>query len=133
MSLFVCFLKNGIAHCHLVKRIGLAVLLQAKLLFSSLFFFNQAAITSFKEQCGLPTVTKLKECIQTLATRLQSPEGTMGATMVLKSDYPYLEPIANLSESTRKVITAYETVSETNDPSSVDRAASGRLLLCLAF
>lgn len=42
----------------------------------------------------------------------------MGATMVLKGDYPYLEPIANISESTRKVITAYETVSGTNDPNS---------------
>lgn len=78
-------------------------------------------------------MTKLKECIQSLATRLQSPEGTMGATMVLKGDYPYLEPIANLSESTRKVITAYETVSETNDPNSVHTAAYGKLLLCLVF
>lgn len=55
----------------------------------------------------------------------------MGATMVLKGDYPYLEPIANLSESTRKVITAYETVSGTNDPNSVRTAAHGKLLLCL--
>lgn len=50
----------------------------------------------------------------------------MGATMVLKGDYPYLEPIANLSESTRKVITAYETVS-------VRTAEYGKLLLCLVF
>lgn len=68
-------------------------------------------------------MTKLKECIQSLATRLQSPEGTMGAAMVLKGDYPYLEAVANLSESTRKVITAYEAVSETNDPNGVHRAA----------
>lgn len=80
------------------------------------FFVNQTATTTFKEQCGLPTVAKLKECIQSLATRLQSPEGAMAATMVLKGDYPYLEATANLSESTRKVITAYETVSKTDDP-----------------
>lgn len=57
----------------------------------------------------------------------------MGATMVLKGDYPYLEPIANLSESTRKVITAYETVSGTNDPNGVRTAAHGKLLLCLVL
>ncbi len=71
-------------------------------------------ICSFKEQCGLPTVAKLKQCIQSLATRLQSPEGTMGATMVLKEGYPCLEPLVSLSEPTRKLLTAYDTVSETN-------------------
>lgn len=44
--------------------------------------------------------------------------------MVLKGDYPYLEATANLSESTRKVITAYDTVSETDGPKSRNRAAT---------
>lgn len=69
-------------------------------------------------------MAKLKECIQSLATRLQSPEGATAATMVLKGDYPYLEATANLSESTRKVITAYETVSETDGPKSGNGAAT---------
>ncbi|KAK2905649.1 inactive phospholipase C-like protein 1 isoform X1 [Channa argus] len=70
----------------------------------------QSTTASFKEQCGLPTVAKLKQCIQSLATRLQSPEGTLGATMVLKEGYPCLEPLVNLSEPTRKLLTAYDTM-----------------------
>lgn len=71
----------------------------------------QSATSSFKEQCGLPTVTKLKQCIQSLATRLQTPESAAGATMVLKEGYPFLEPLVNLAEVTRKLVTAYNTVS----------------------
>lgn len=52
----------------------------------------------------------------------------MAATMVLKSDYPCLEPTANLPEATRKVITAYEMVSETDGPKSGHRATT---LSCL--
>uniref|UniRef100_A0A3Q3KPX1 Phosphoinositide phospholipase C n=1 Tax=Monopterus albus TaxID=43700 RepID=A0A3Q3KPX1_MONAL len=70
----------------------------------------QSTTTSFIEQCGLPMVAKLKQCIQSLATRLQSPEGTMGATMVLKEGYPCLEPLVNLSEPTRKLLSAYDTM-----------------------
>nr|XP_043875058.1 inactive phospholipase C-like protein 1 [Solea senegalensis] len=70
----------------------------------------QSTTASFKEQCGLPTVAKLKQCIQSLATRLQSPEGSMGATMVLKEGYPCLEPLVNLSEITRKLLTAYDAM-----------------------
>uniref|UniRef100_A0A3B4GDG5 Phosphoinositide phospholipase C n=1 Tax=Pundamilia nyererei TaxID=303518 RepID=A0A3B4GDG5_9CICH len=71
---------------------------------------EDSTTASFKEQCGLPTVAKLKQCIQTLGTRLQSPEGTMGATMVLKDGYPCLEPLVGLSEPTRKLLAAYETM-----------------------
>ncbi|XP_067371662.1 inactive phospholipase C-like protein 1 isoform X2 [Channa argus] len=78
-------------------------------LFDETFEF-QSTTASFKEQCGLPTVAKLKQCIQSLATRLQSPEGTLGATMVLKEGYPCLEPLVNLSEPTRKLLTAYDTM-----------------------
>uniref|UniRef100_A0A3Q3VQU2 Phosphoinositide phospholipase C n=1 Tax=Mola mola TaxID=94237 RepID=A0A3Q3VQU2_MOLML len=70
----------------------------------------QSATSSFKEQCGLPAVAKLKQCIQSLTTRLQSPEGTMGANMVLKEGYPCLEPLVNLSEPTRKLLSAYDTM-----------------------
>uniref|UniRef100_A0A7N6BKJ7 Phosphoinositide phospholipase C n=1 Tax=Anabas testudineus TaxID=64144 RepID=A0A7N6BKJ7_ANATE len=71
---------------------------------------EDAQVASFKEQCGLPTVAKLKQCIESLATRLQSPESTLGATMVLKEGYPCLEPLVNLSEPTRKLLTAYNTM-----------------------
>uniref|UniRef100_A0A672GVH0 Phosphoinositide phospholipase C n=1 Tax=Salarias fasciatus TaxID=181472 RepID=A0A672GVH0_SALFA len=70
----------------------------------------QSTTASFKEQCGLPAVAKLKQCIQSLATRLQSPEGTMGAAMVLKDGYPCLEALVSLSEPTRKLLAAYDTM-----------------------
>lgn len=70
----------------------------------------QCTTASFKEQCGLPSVAKLKQCIQSLATRLQGSEGTMGACMVLKEGYPCLEPQVNLAEPTRKLLTAYDTM-----------------------
>lgn len=78
---------------------------------SPCLFAPQSTTSSFKEQCGLPTVTKLKQCIQSLATRLQAPDGAVGATMVLREGYPFLEPLANLVESTRKLVTAYNMVS----------------------
>ncbi|KAM9343985.1 inactive phospholipase C-like protein 1 [Pholidichthys leucotaenia] len=70
----------------------------------------QSATASFKEQCGLPSVAKLKQCIQTLATRLQSTEGAMGATMVLKDGYPCLEALVSLTEPVRKLLAAYDTM-----------------------
>ena len=57
-------------------------------------------------------MAKLKQCIQSLATRLQSPEGAMGATMMLREGYPCLEPLVNLSDPTRKLLAAYDTVSD---------------------
>lgn len=70
----------------------------------------QSTTANFKEQCGLPTVAKLKQCIQSLATRLQSSEGTMGACMVLREGYPCLEAQVNLAEPTKKLLTAYDTM-----------------------
>ncbi|KAJ0005424.1 hypothetical protein NQD34_015318 [Periophthalmus magnuspinnatus] len=70
----------------------------------------QSTTASFKEQCGLPTVAKLKQCIQSLATRLQTSEGIMGACMVLKDGYPCLEAQVNLPEPTKKLLTAYDTM-----------------------
>ncbi|KAI9534458.1 hypothetical protein NQZ68_012691 [Dissostichus eleginoides] len=70
----------------------------------------QSTTASFKEQCGLPAVAKLKQCIQSLAPRLQGPEGSAGASMVLREGYPSLEPQGNLSEPLRKLLTAYDTM-----------------------
>ncbi|MEQ2231706.1 hypothetical protein ILYODFUR_003428, partial [Ilyodon furcidens] len=68
----------------------------------------QCSTASFKDQCGLPTVAKLKQCIQSLATRFQNSEGAMGAAMVLRDGYPCLEPLVSLSEATRKLLSAYD-------------------------
>uniref|UniRef100_A0A1A7XCD9 Phosphoinositide phospholipase C n=1 Tax=Iconisemion striatum TaxID=60296 RepID=A0A1A7XCD9_9TELE len=70
----------------------------------------QSSTASFKDQCGLPTVAKLKQCIQSLATRLQSSDGAMGATMVLREGYPCLEPLVSLSEMIRKLLAAYDSM-----------------------
>lgn len=78
----------------------------------SCFLFFQCATVAFKEQCGLPPVATLKQCIQSLATRLQSPDGPPGATLTLKEGYPYLEPLGNLTDATRKLLNGYDTVRD---------------------
>uniref|UniRef100_A0A8C2K3E2 Phosphoinositide phospholipase C n=1 Tax=Cyprinus carpio TaxID=7962 RepID=A0A8C2K3E2_CYPCA len=52
-----------------------------------------SATVTFKEQCGLPPMATLKQCIQSLATRLQNPDGPPSATLTLKEGYPCLEPL----------------------------------------
>ncbi|KAJ8255243.1 hypothetical protein GJAV_G00202690 [Gymnothorax javanicus] len=70
----------------------------------------QNATINFKEQCGLPPVAKLKQCIQSLTTRLQTPEGPLGASLAMREGYPCLEPLGNLPDSTRKLLSAYDTM-----------------------
>ncbi|XP_014029003.2 inactive phospholipase C-like protein 1 [Salmo salar] len=70
----------------------------------------QSASVSFKEQCGLPPVAKLKQCIQSLATRLQTPEGPPGASMTLRDGYPHLEALSSITEVTRKLLNHYDTM-----------------------
>uniref|UniRef100_W5K3S9 Phosphoinositide phospholipase C n=1 Tax=Astyanax mexicanus TaxID=7994 RepID=W5K3S9_ASTMX len=73
-----------------------------------------SATVAFKEQCGLPPVAKLKQCIQSLATRLQGSDGPPGATLILKDGYPCLEPQGNLNDTTRKLLNAYDTMISAN-------------------
>ncbi|XP_060785474.1 inactive phospholipase C-like protein 1 isoform X2 [Neoarius graeffei] len=68
-----------------------------------------SATVAFKEQCGLPPVSTLKQCMQSLSTRLQSPDGSPGASLILKDGYPCLEPLANLNDTIRKLLNAYDT------------------------
>ncbi|XP_059356165.1 inactive phospholipase C-like protein 1 isoform X1 [Carassius carassius] len=69
-----------------------------------------SATVAFKEQCGLPPMATLKQCIQSLATRLQSPEGPPSATLTLKEGYPCLDPVGNLTDATRKLLNGYDTM-----------------------
>ncbi|KAJ8396304.1 hypothetical protein AAFF_G00018810 [Aldrovandia affinis] len=71
---------------------------------------TQNATVNFKEQCGLPPVAKLKQCIQSLTTRLQTPEGPPGASLAMREGYPCLEPLGNLPDTTRKLLSAYDTM-----------------------
>uniref|UniRef100_A0A672SWX8 Phosphoinositide phospholipase C n=1 Tax=Sinocyclocheilus grahami TaxID=75366 RepID=A0A672SWX8_SINGR len=72
------------------------------------------ATVAFKEQCGLPPTATLKQCIQSLATRLQSPDGPPSATLTLKEGYPCLEPLGNLTDATRKLLNGYDTMISAN-------------------
>ncbi|XP_076857773.1 inactive phospholipase C-like protein 1 isoform X2 [Brachyhypopomus gauderio] len=72
------------------------------------------ATVAFKEQCGLPPVAKLKQCIQSLAPRLQGPDGPPGAALILKDGYPCLEPLSNLNDTTRKLLNAYDAMISAN-------------------
>ncbi|KAJ8352837.1 hypothetical protein SKAU_G00243130 [Synaphobranchus kaupii] len=71
---------------------------------------TQNATVNFKEQCGLPPVAKLKQCIQSLTTRLQTSEGPPGASLAMREGYPCLEPLGNLPDNTRKLLSAYDTM-----------------------
>uniref|UniRef100_A0A671NFN5 Phosphoinositide phospholipase C n=1 Tax=Sinocyclocheilus anshuiensis TaxID=1608454 RepID=A0A671NFN5_9TELE len=73
-----------------------------------------SSTVAFKEQCGLPPMATLKQCIQSLATRLQSPDGPPSATLTLKEGYPCLEPVGNLTDATRKLLNGYDTIIASN-------------------
>ncbi|KTF95637.1 hypothetical protein cypCar_00019044 [Cyprinus carpio] len=73
-----------------------------------------SATVTFKEQCGLPPMATLKQCIQSLATRLQNPDGPPSATLTLKEGYPCLEPLGNLTDATRKLLNGYDTMISAN-------------------
>ncbi|XP_028847800.1 inactive phospholipase C-like protein 1 [Denticeps clupeoides] len=72
------------------------------------------ATVAFKELCGLPLVAKLKQCIQSLATRLQGPDGLPGAILTLKEGYPCLEAMGSISDATRKLLNAYSAMISEN-------------------
>ncbi|XP_061089655.1 inactive phospholipase C-like protein 1 [Conger conger] len=71
---------------------------------------TQNATVHFKEQCGLPPVAKLKQCIQSLTTRLQTSEGPPGASLAMREGYPCLEALGSLPDSTRKLLSAYDAM-----------------------
>ncbi|KAJ8283025.1 hypothetical protein COCON_G00055440 [Conger conger] len=71
---------------------------------------TQNATVHFKEQCGLPPVAKLKQCIQSLTTRLQTAEGPPGASLAMREGYPCLEALGSLPDSTRKLLSAYDAM-----------------------
>ncbi|KAJ8415058.1 hypothetical protein AAFF_G00007560 [Aldrovandia affinis] len=70
----------------------------------------QNALESFKEQCGLPPVAKLKQCIQCLASRLQTADGAPGANLALRDGYPYLDSLGYMPETSHKLLSAYQKV-----------------------
>ncbi|XP_063070218.1 inactive phospholipase C-like protein 1 [Engraulis encrasicolus] len=73
-----------------------------------------SATVAFKEQCGLPPVVKVKQCMQSLATRLQGLDGSAGAVLLLKDGYPCLEPLGTPTDATRKLLSAYDIMVSAN-------------------
>ncbi|MFT7815098.1 inactive phospholipase C-like protein 1 [Arapaima gigas] len=70
----------------------------------------QSTTISFKEQCGLPPLASLKQCTQSLTSRLQSPEGVPVASLVLRDGYPYLDAPDNLPEVVNNLLATYNTM-----------------------
>uniref|UniRef100_A0A8D0KM13 Phosphoinositide phospholipase C n=1 Tax=Salvator merianae TaxID=96440 RepID=A0A8D0KM13_SALMN len=68
----------------------------------------QNAIVSLKELCGLPPITSLKQCILTLVSRLVNSDNVPTVVLCMKDNFPYLEPLAALSDVQKKVLAAYE-------------------------
>ncbi|XP_048833755.1 inactive phospholipase C-like protein 1 [Brienomyrus brachyistius] len=70
----------------------------------------QSAVVAFKEHFGLPLEVTFKQCIQSLVPLLQAPDGSLGASLVLKDGYPCLEVLGNSSESVQKLEGSYSTM-----------------------
>ncbi|XP_023684758.2 inactive phospholipase C-like protein 1 isoform X1 [Paramormyrops kingsleyae] len=70
----------------------------------------QSAMVTFKEHFGLPLEVTFKQCIQSLVPLLQAPDGSLGASLVLKDGYPCLEVLGNSSESVQKLVGSYSTM-----------------------
>ncbi|XP_043916576.1 inactive phospholipase C-like protein 1 [Protopterus annectens] len=68
----------------------------------------QTAIVSVKEMCGLPSISSLKQCMLSLASRLQNSDNTPCVSLSMKENYPYLEPVGAITEVQRKLLAAYD-------------------------
>ncbi|KAI1902480.1 hypothetical protein AGOR_G00045200 [Albula goreensis] len=74
----------------------------------------QNALVPFKELCGLPAVSNLKQCVLSLASRLRGADGAPLLLFQLSGMYPALEPQGPLPEMLRKVVTSYDMVIQTS-------------------
>lgn len=77
-----------------------------------LFFSPQNAVVSFKELCGLTPAANMKQCILTVATWLMNSERSLRVTVDLSETYPTMEAQGLVPELLRKVLNAYDMVSE---------------------
>ncbi|MGH0156591.1 UNVERIFIED_CONTAM: hypothetical protein FKN15_031762 [Acipenser sinensis] len=78
------------------------------------FFFIYNAMVSFKELCGLTPAANMKQCILTVSTWLLNSDNTVLVTLNLSGHYPAMEIQGPIPELLRKVLTAYETMTQTS-------------------
>lgn len=76
----------------------------------SMFPSPQNAIVSVKELCGLPPIASLKQCLLTLSSRLLTSDNTPSVSLVMKDNFPYLEPLGTIPDVQKKMLAAYDLV-----------------------
>lgn len=76
----------------------------------SMFASPQNAIVSIKELCGLPPTASLKQCLLTLSSRLITSDSTPSVSLVMKDNFPYLEPLGAIPDVQKKMLAAYDLV-----------------------
>lgn len=76
----------------------------------SMFSSPQNAIVSIKELCGLPPIASLKQCLLTLSSRLITSDNTPSVWLVMKDNFPYLEPLGAIPDVQKKMLAAYDLV-----------------------
>ncbi|XP_041121408.1 inactive phospholipase C-like protein 2 isoform X1 [Polyodon spathula] len=74
----------------------------------------QNAMVSFKELCGLTPAANMKQCILTVSTWLLNSDNTVLVTLNLSGRYPAMEIQGPIPELLRKVLTAYDTMTQTS-------------------
>lgn len=77
---------------------------------NSMFSSPQNAIVSIKELCGLPPIASLKQCLLTLSSRLITSDNTPSVSLVMKDNFPYLEPLGAIPDVQKKMLAAYDLV-----------------------
>uniref|UniRef100_F7E2P1 Phosphoinositide phospholipase C n=1 Tax=Monodelphis domestica TaxID=13616 RepID=F7E2P1_MONDO len=68
----------------------------------------QNAIVSVKELCGLPPIASLKQCMLTLSSRLINSDDSPSVSLVMRDNFPYLEPLGTIPDVQKKVLAAYD-------------------------
>ncbi|XP_075385841.1 inactive phospholipase C-like protein 1 isoform X1 [Tenrec ecaudatus] len=74
----------------------------------------QNAIVSVKELCGLPPIASLKQCLLTLSSRLVAGDNTPSVALVMKDNFPYLEPLGVIPDVQKKMLAAYDLMIQEN-------------------
>lgn len=77
---------------------------------NSMFSSPQNAIVSVKELCGLPPIASLKQCLLTLSSRLIASDNSPSVSLVMKDNFPYLEPLGAIPDVQKKMLAAYDLV-----------------------
>lgn len=80
--------------------------------FSVYVFDSKNAMVSFKELCGLTPAANMKQCILTVSTWLMNSERSLRVTVDLSETYPTMEAQGPVPELLRKVLNAYDMVSD---------------------